>query len=183
MSSSSTDFAGQPEGNRLEQLLKFMSKEVDIKQRNELTASFTNNLMNATTDGGNQGNPSKQQERSKVVRKPVTIMGFHVANAQACVFCGLYNHKADGCRKTQTMTYEEKMGILRSKGRRFICTLPHRWCCACRCCEHCSCCWLCAARLFSVNVRFAFELIFSDAMCLPLLLVRFCAVSLLNVAK
>ncbi len=125
-SSSSTDLPGQPERNRLERLLKFMSKEVDIKQRNDLTASFTSNLKNATSDVKKQGNSAKQNERSKVVRQPVTDMGFHVADVKACVFCGLTNHKADGCRKAQNMTYEEKMGILRSKGRCFICTLPHR---------------------------------------------------------
>jgi hypothetical protein len=103
-----------------------MSKEVDIKQRNDLTASFTSNLKNATTDVKKPGNPTKEQERSKVLRKPVTTMGFHVADAKACVFCGLTNHKVDGCRKAQNMTYEDKMGILRSKGRCFICTLPHR---------------------------------------------------------
>ncbi len=78
-----------------------MSKEVDIKQRNDLTASFTSNLRNSTSDVKKQESSSKQQERSKVVRKPVTDMGFHVADAKACVFCGLTNHKADGCRKAQ----------------------------------------------------------------------------------
>jgi len=101
-----------PPRTRLELLMCFLEREVDIMQKVHLSKSFQQNTMKT----------SKEKLKKK---KPVpTLASCHFGEAE-CAFCQRQNHTTANCFRAQSMSYDDKIEMLRSKKLCFKCCESH----------------------------------------------------------
>ena len=99
-----------PPKTRLELLMGFLEREVDIMQKVRLSKSFQQNTVKPST-----------LERKKPVP---TLASCHVGETE-CVFCHRQNHTTANCFRAQSMSYDDKVEILRNKKLCFRCCESH----------------------------------------------------------
>ncbi|CAL8100780.1 unnamed protein product [Orchesella dallaii] len=113
--------ADEPPKTRLDTLMSFVEREVEIRQRIELTRAFATQQRGEPSEKRAMLKDKKIEERKRVP----TLSSFHNAESRKCVFCDMSNHQSGDCGRAKRMSYHQKLDILKEKRLCFRCTGNH----------------------------------------------------------